>query len=82
MADPQAKGWAEGRFQEALKIDSYAVLFPIAIARRAELLVILNRLGIRRRIVGPMRGLLERLFMFGFAHSYKMRPLALSFKRG
>ena len=66
----------------ALKVDSNPVLFPIAIARRAELFVILNRFGIGWRIIGPMRRLLEPLFMFGFAHTHKMRALALSFKRG
>ena len=63
-----------------LKINRNAVFLPIAITRRAELLVILYRSGIGRRIIRPMVRLFEVLCWFAFAHLHKMRALAHSFK--
>ncbi len=82
MADPPAQRRAESDVQETLEIDRDAVLFPIAVACWAELFLILDRFWLGRRIVCPMRWLLEALFGFGLAHPHKMRALALSFKRG
>ena len=66
------------------EIDGDAVFHPVAIARRAEVLVIAALPGRRRGIVGPVSGLLEPFGAGGcaFRHAANMMPLAALCKWG
>ena len=65
------------------KIYSDAVLHPVAVSRRAELLVHLRLFRRGRRFAGPMGGLFEGFGPLGraFGHAGEMRMAGRGFNR-